>query len=189
MPSQRISRKDFLTTLMCSTWTVVLLVALLARSQTHTAAEEGLKRFLQDYTSVPHSPQDKSTRYFEAFIDLNNDKQDEVIVYLMGPKWCGSGGCTVLILLSKGPTFQVLTRITVVRRPVRVLAATSNGWHNLGVWVQGGGVLAGYEAILKFDGKGYPSNPTLPPAQRSQRKEKGNVVMSDELKELKALYP
>lgn len=171
------------------TWVVAHLTAFVAPSHGQFSTDKSLRRFLQDYANVPSLPQDKATRYFDVFVDLNSDSQEEIVVYLVGPQWCGSGGCTVLILLPEGSTFRVLTRITIVRRPVRVLAATCNGWQSLGVWVQGGGVSAGYEAILKFDGRTYPSNPTVSPAQRSRRKEKGKIIISDELKNLKPLYP
>src|SRR5579862_8571337 len=150
--------------------------------QASTAAS--LRMFLQKYTETPAN--DKNTSYFAADVNLN---AKEVIVYLVGADWCGSGGCATLVLAPSGLSYRVVTKLTVARPPIRVLAETSNGWHNIGVWVSGGGVSNGYEAVLRFNGKTYPSNPTLPPAQRSDGKAEGKTVVPKELKGLEAINP
>jgi len=109
----------------------------------------------------------KETQYAVAFKDLNGDGVDEAIVYLMGGGWCGSGGCTTLVLKKEGDSWATVSRITITRPPIRVLTSVSKGWHDLGVWVQGEGTQPGYEAELVFDGKSYPRNPTTPPARPS----------------------
>jgi hypothetical protein len=43
--------------------------------------------------------------------------------------------------------------------------------------VGGGGILPGYVAELRFDGKTYPSNPSIPPARRTDGKKTGEVVV------------
>ena len=141
-------------------------------------AEDSLKRFLQDYAKENQADDDKTTRYIHTFVDLNGDGKDEAIVYLVGRDWCGSGGCTALILASEASSYKVVTELTVTQLPVRILTGTSNGWRNLGVWVQGGGIQPGYEAELLFDGKTYPENPTVPPARRLEHKVPGKVVVS-----------
>jgi hypothetical protein len=60
----------------------------------------------------------------------------------------------------------VVTKTTVTRPPIQVLASKSNGWHDIAVRVAGGGIANGYDAELSFDGRKYPSNPTVPPARR-----------------------
>lgn len=37
---------------------------------------------------------------------------------------------------------------------------------NIGVTVQGGGILATYQAVLSLNGESYPGNPSLPPARK-----------------------
>lgn len=66
--------------------------------------------------------------------------------------------------------------MTVVQLPIRVLESTANGWHDLGVWVQGGGIQPGYEAALSFDGRTYPRNPTVAPARRLEHP-KGKILI------------
>jgi len=142
-----------------------------------SAPEDSLKRFLQDYLRENNADSDKTTRYLHTFVDLNGDGRKEAIVYLVGRGWCGSGGCVTLILARKGESFRVITWMTITRPPIRVLAGKSNGWRNISVWVQGGGIQPGYEAELHFNGKTYPRNPSVPPARRLARDVRGEVVI------------
>lgn len=71
----------------------------------------------------------------------------------------------MLVLAPEGASYRVITETTVTRLPIRVLSTKSNGWHDITVTVAGGGILIGYEAELSFDGKTYPSNPSVPPAR------------------------
>ena len=141
--------------------------------------ESSLLKFLQHY-AVGHSDfaDVKGTRYVAAFVNLRDDNSQQVIVYFIGPAWCGTGGCLTLILIPKDSSFSVASEITLVSQPIRVLDTKSNGWHDLGVWVQGGGIQPGYEARLSFDGDEYPSNPTVPPAQPLAKKASGKIAVS-----------
>src|SRR5437763_13772221 len=95
--------------------------------------------------------------------------------------WCGIGGCKTLILARDGTSWRVVATITITMLPIGVLQTTSNGWHSMGVWVQGGGIQSGYEAELRFDGKTYPRNPSTPPARRLVGNAEGEVVIPSSL--------
>ena len=133
--------------------------------------DQSVRRFLQSFDS------DLKDRFVAAFADLNEDGRPEAIVHLMSNDWCGSGGCTTLVLVRDGDSWRLLTKITITRTPIRVLTTKSNGWHNITVWVQGGGVQPGYEAELRFDGKKYPTNPSVPPARPIVGKDQGKVLI------------
>lgn len=141
------------------------------------AVENSLRSFLQNYDDVHVGERDRTTRYFAAFVDLNGDGVPEVIVYLSGGGWCGSGGCFTLVLARSDSSFRVVARITVTRPPIRVLASSSHGWRDIVVWVRGGGILKAYEAELRFDGKTYPNSPVVPPAVHLTRKAAGRIVI------------
>jgi hypothetical protein len=108
--------------------------------------------------------------------DLNGDGRDEAIVRLEDPGGCGSGGCTAFVLTPDGPGWRVVMRATVTRLPFRVLETRSRGWADLAVQVGGGG-LSAHEVRLSFDGRRYPSNPTVPPAAPTSGAP-GRVVLS-----------
>jgi len=108
----------------------------------------------------------ETVRYFDATVDLNDDGNDEVVVYVVGPRWCGSGGCRMLVLTPDGSSYRFVTKTTVANTPIRVLDTSSFGWRDLGVWVSDG-PSPGYEAELSFDGMSYPLNPTVAPARHT----------------------
>jgi hypothetical protein len=168
-----------------------LLVATQAQQQPTalvSTSEDSLKRFLQNYLRKPVSGDDETARYSPAFVDLNGDGTQEVIVYVSGRRWCGTGGCVTLILSEQDSSYSVVTRITITRPPVRVLQDASKGWRSIAVWVQGGGIQPGYEAELRFNGKTYPSNPSVPPARRLPGKVAGEIVVPSSQKGM-PLYP
>jgi hypothetical protein len=134
--------------------------------------EQSVRKFLQTMT------EDRETRYVAVFRDLNGDGRPEALAYLVGNEWCGSGGCTLFILSKTGKSWNVMSRITITRPPVRVLDAVSNGWHCLGVQVSGGGIRRPYQAEIPFNGKKYASNPTVPPARRATKNAAGEVAIA-----------
>lgn len=97
------------------------------------------------------------------------------LVYLVGPNWCGTGGCNLLILRQGATGWEQVGNVGRVRLPVRVLAQSTNGLPDLGVTVSGGGGPPAYEARLAFDGRAYPRFPPDAPAGEAQ----GTVVMTD----------
>jgi hypothetical protein len=109
---------------------------------------------------------DRLSHYTSVFHDLNGDGKPEAIVYLDKSEWCGSGGCNTLILEPNKDSWKIISNITITWLPIRLLKKERNGWQSLGVWVQGGGIQPGYEAELDFNGRTYPTNPTVPPAHR-----------------------
>src|SRR5579863_8707645 len=148
---------------------VVALLGLVcgtsAAQSMEASTRNGLQTFLAGYLKPPVQSPGEDPRYFSAPADLSEDGNREVIVYLKDNSWCGSGGCTTLVLVPEDATFRVITKITVTRLPIRILDTTTNGWHDLSVTVGGGGILNLYEAKLVYDGKTYPSNPSVPPAK------------------------
>ena len=104
--------------------------------------------------------------YAVAYVDLNGDRRDEAVVYVESPGGCGSGGCNLFVLASRGGFWRRVSGHTITRRPIRVLHTRHNGWRDITVFVAGGGILRGYHAALPFDGRTYPLNPSMPPARR-----------------------
>jgi len=144
-------------------------------------SDKSLRTFLQTQAD------DKETRYIAVFRDLNGDGVPEAIVYLLGTEWCGSGGCNLFIVRKNGGSWKTVTSIAITNPPVRLLDDTSNGWHNIGVQVRGGGMTHGYEAERRFNGKTYAKNPTVPPARRAGKGVTGEVIIPS-LKDAKPLF-
>lgn len=96
---------------------------------------------------------DETSNKFVFFeYDLNDDGTKEILVGLRGSYFCGSGGCTQYVLDNKG---KVVTVFTVSDYPVIIDSKKTNGWKDLIIYS------GGKNRLVKFDGKKYPSNPSV----------------------------
>ena len=100
-----------------------------------------------------------SVYYSYTKIDLNNDSVPEYFVYAYGPMISGSGGSSALILNSN---YEEISRFTLVQTPIIINNHRTKNWRDIIMTVSGGGAIPA-TAIMKFDGKTYPSNPSLQP--------------------------
>ncbi|CAA0208798.1 Probable lipoprotein precursor [Tenacibaculum maritimum] len=86
-------------------------------------------------------------------IDLNNDGIDEIFVYLNSRSFCGSGGCTFLLL---DTNLNLITEFTVTRPPLLVSDTMENNWKKLYL------LSDGYrEIVYNIQNKSYPANPSV----------------------------
>jgi hypothetical protein len=125
--------------------------------QNDTATTAKLQKILAArYVKVP--PENRRFIYNE--VDLNDDGKNEVLVGLIGMEFCGSGGCTMLVL---NKDYKVVTSITLVKYPVYVGAPggkeVTKGYSNLYIYTGGVGLVK-----MTWNGKSYPTNPSLQPA-------------------------
>ncbi|MGH6963522.1 MAG: hypothetical protein ACREE0_03470 [Phenylobacterium sp.] len=124
-----------------------------------------------------HGPDANGAKVASGFADLNGDGRVDALAYVSGPALCGRGGCSLYVLENTGRGYRLVTRTTITRPPIRVLTHRSHGWRDLGVLVAGGGIIPGYEAVLRFDGKRYPGNPTMQP--KPEVRSAGKTVIAD----------
>ena len=103
------------------------------------------------------------------------DAQRLALVYLVGPNWCGTGGCNLLILRPEAEAWVPVGNVGRVSNPVRLLETSTNGLPDIGVTVSGGGGPPPYEARLAFDGQAYPRFPGDTPVGDVA----GTVVITD----------
>lgn len=108
-----------------------------------------INEFLKDDISFL-KPDERKFQFYK--IDLNDDGKEEIFVRLMSSYFCGSGGCTFLLLDKYG---ELITKFTVTRAPIFVEPTKANGWSLL--LVKDAGVFK----ELQFDEGTYPSNPSL----------------------------
>jgi hypothetical protein len=136
-----------------------------------------LKTFLRNRLSDIPSEVSRGARYRAAFVDLNDDGDNEVIVYLYGGRLCGTGGCNTYILDGERPNYRIVTMLSIGFPPIHVLPAKSHGWHDISIVVAGGGVRGPYVAELSFNGTSYPENASVPPARPARARGAGQVVI------------
>ncbi len=112
-----------------------------------------------------------------VLIDLNQDGVDDALVFLQGPGWCGSGGCTLLVLRGQGDRFVLQSQITLIQKPFMVADTQTAGWQDLIVQTGGGGYPA-QTVLLQFDGQAYPANPTTD-APLAPENPNGTILWAD----------
>lgn len=98
-------------------------------------------------------------RYAE--VELDDRPPAEIVVLLLGPALCGTGGCTAVVYRRAGGALDEISSIPLVDE-LRISRSTTRGWHDLFVKNREGSWL------LQFDGSTYPENPTVAPAKRAQ---------------------
>ena len=99
-------------------------------------------------------------QYATAETDLDGDGTPEVLVYLGGPMFCGTGGCNLAVLKRQDGDLVQVSETSVVQLPVGVLDSKSHGWRDLAVTVSGGGMAEGISR-LRLSGRGYPTNASV----------------------------
>ena len=129
------------------------------QTESELRQDEALRAFLVGYVESKR-PIANETRYERGFVDLNGDGVDEVVVYLEGRHWCGTGGCLLLVLTRTGDSYRLVAQVPATRPPIRALTEKSHGWRTLTMWVSGGGVYQGYEGAIPFNGVTYPVSGT-----------------------------
>lgn len=152
----------------------LILLAACANAAAQTPPEQSVEAALRELYS-----DEGEVHYFLKWFDLDGDGTPEAVVHVVGPMVCGSGGCDTVVLARRGGVYKPVSTISLTHPLVIASPRSTHGWHDLFVFVAGGGILPGYYAELKFDGRTYPDNPTDPPARRVRGKPRGVVLIRD----------
>lgn len=136
------------------------------------ALAEKIKILLvNDYLKADSAVIDTIDRKFNLYqADLNNDGRNETFVNFFTPYFCGTGGCTLLLLDSD---LKVITRFTVTETPLYIDFSYKNNWMVL--FVKSGGQ---WRSLTFKDGK-YPSNPSVVKNSVTGPSDNAKVVFSD----------
>lgn len=156
-PSENHSRHFFMPAKLLASFAVIGLFSpvIFAGEPAGTPPADILTTVRMQFSS-PY----QETRYLSGAFDLNADRRPEWIIHVVGPIACGTGGCPTLLFSPQSSGYKLVSKISVTKLPVRVAAGSSKGWRNLIVHVGGGGAEPA-EVELAFNGKSYPSNPTV----------------------------
>lgn len=100
-------------------------------------------------------------RYVAERADLNADGRDEVLVYLLGPHFCGTGGCTMLLMTPYEEAYRLVTSFPTTSLPLVVAPSTTSGWSDLLKRESGGGAPPSWVRYT-FDGSVYREQERLP---------------------------
>ncbi|WP_228850969.1 hypothetical protein [Aegicerativicinus sediminis] len=95
---------------------------------------------------------EKDRKFQYAAVDLNGDGKDEYFIRFMSPYFCGTGGCSMVLIDHEA---NVITEFTVMEPPIWVENEMVNGWKT--ILIRSGGELK----ALTFNNGTYPSNPSV----------------------------
>ncbi|MCP9837052.1 META domain-containing protein [Cyanobium sp. N.Huapi 1H5] len=112
--------------------------------------------------------------YVHARTDLDGDGRQDVLVYLMGPYVCGTGGCTLQVFRQEARGYRLISSFPSSRLPVIVPEARRSRWRDLWRLQSGGGAPATWVREV-FDGRGYRTKERIPAAGRQPA---GTAVLS-----------
>lgn len=87
-----------------------------------------LKVFLNHYNKINWD--NEKTNFKVATMDLNNDDNNEFFVALEWDYWCGTGGCTTLLLNKKESKYNVLNDFWV-QQGISLLKDKTNNWNRI----------------------------------------------------------
>lgn len=158
---------------------LLLATALPLRADTTDEGRQLLQEALRSYVQ-PFDTNWDSTAVRIAWIDLNDDRRDDAIIYLTDEDWCGSGGCTILVFEAMDEfdaqemgAFRPAAEISLMHGPVHISQHRTNRWRDL-IVRDGDGV----SRVLRFDGETYPMSPGS--AERLQgRQPHGTTLFAD----------
>lgn len=141
---------------------------------TDEAVAAKIKNYLTtDYLKKDLKFMSKEERKFQfQTVDLNNDGQQELFINFITPYFCGSGGCTLLLLDND---WKKITRFTVTSTPIMIEPNKEQKWAVL--MVKDNGV---WKDLIYKNGK-YPSNPSLLSKSKADAPSgHAQVIFSDE---------
>lgn len=124
-----------------------------------------------------------NTRYYYNKVDLNDDGISEIFAFLVGPFVCGTGGCSAVIFKQENGEYKLLSRFSLVRNPIIISNKKTNGYRDIIMKVSGGGIES-FFAELKYDGKTYPSNPSVQPKIKTGTKVEGEAIIADDISKI-----
>lgn len=135
--------------------------------------EEAIHKTMPEYDKESYGP----VRYYYNKVDINEDGKEEIFTVLYGMYVAGSGGGTGLLFDND---YNLVTQFSLVRTPVIISDNKTNGWNEILMYVSGGGVESFY-AQMKFDGKTYPSNPSVQSEVKPGMKIEGKAIIANEI--------
>lgn len=120
---------------------------------------DALSSWLEQNNAPPN------TQYEFTRIDLDNDGRREGLVLMQSPHqaWCMEYGCSLFLFRAHDDGFSYLSEISPVRGPLVVAESQTSGWRDLIIHVSGRQNNDARNVALKFNGRGYPSQPASAP--------------------------
>ncbi len=146
---------------------IISIISLLTLSfiiSSYTSAEN-ITQNINLEKAIVKSVQVKTNgnRYMAVYEDINGGTNNEVLVYLWGPDFSGTGGDTLLVFSEDNGEYNFISKTTNVNMPIIISNSKTDGFNDIIVYVTGGGIKNGFYSALKNENGRYPLNPMVQP--------------------------
>jgi hypothetical protein len=125
---------------------------------------QAVQRYLKAEEALPS--------FRHALLDLNGDAILDALVLFESQEMCGSAGCSMVVFRGEDDGFSVVSHSTVTNAPIRILPDRVHGWATFIVATGGVG-----DVLMRFNGSGYPLNPSLQPKATHPQLAAAHVVI------------
>jgi hypothetical protein len=144
-------------------WEPLASAGVVYRNTPDPALERAILRAEPGYRRAVLEPEEGlgQARYVHARVDLDGDGREEVFVYLMGPFFCGTGGCNLLLFRPTGRGYAQVADFPISRVPIIVAESSRRGWRDLWRLQSGGGAPPTYVRQV-FNGHTYLERERIP---------------------------
>jgi hypothetical protein len=156
-----------------------LLICLLPASASAAVQADGVSPrevfagFLAGHFAAFREEAPEAT-YRSAWVDLDGDGRQEVLVYMDGSLWCGPHSCDLFIFTpAREGGWRLLQELSVAKEPITLLATRSRGWRDLGFYYSTS-LAPGERRALSYGRDGYRLSP-----RRLRPREEGRVLIGD----------
>jgi hypothetical protein len=122
----------------------------------------------------------KSVRYYYNRVDLNGDRNPEIIAYVVSKHICGKSGCPTMIFQKIARGYKLISQTLVTNQPIIVTEEKTNSWQDIIFSTSGGGAKPNYW-LVKFDGRRYPESPYLGKEVAANSVIKGKAYITDDI--------
>lgn len=133
------------------------ILPIIDTGKPHHLNDQQVTTAIQLYLKDNHAP--VFSRYEFMRVDLNQDGSKDALVYLTAPygQWCGTSGCTLLMLHAKRHGFIIAGEAPDIRTPLYISDTHTNNWRDIITYSSGNIDKAKYSAF-KFNGTAYQFN-------------------------------
>ncbi|MCB0346556.1 MAG: META domain-containing protein [Bdellovibrionales bacterium] len=138
--------------------------------------EAAILRTSPEYSKITKEIGGMKARYAYIKFDLNGDGTEEVLVYLLGSYFCGTGGCNMLLLEPAAEGYKVINKFAITQLPVIASPVESAGWKDI-IRVEAGGGAPATFVRHKFTGQHYIERERMPKTDQLP----GEIIFADSL--------
>ncbi|OBT13426.1 hypothetical protein A9264_07090 [Vibrio sp. UCD-FRSSP16_10] len=136
-------------------------------------AQTSIQKLVLEKILSPEGLGDSDAAFTHAYVDLNGDTEDELMVLMQDPYFCDIDGCSAFLFNSSQ---QLMATTKAVKFPILMTHINRDGWINI---VVGSG---NSMRLLQFNGQSYPTDASAEPrfSRKGRQKVAHDIVVKSD---------